>query len=408
MKVVLVNHSDTRGGASVVTMRLLHALRAKGVDASLLTMHKGSDDPAVILAAPSWRSKVPFLAEHARIFASNGLTRNDLFAASIATDGLPLHRHPLVHEADVVVLNWVNQGMISLREIERIAAKGKRIIWTMHDMWNATGICHHTGDCRRFTLTPGCGRCPLLHNRAAEHDLSRGTWLRKQALYSRVPITFVAVSHWLAERCKESSLLAGQRVEVIPNAFPVDSFYHGTRGLVGLPDKRKIIVMGAARLDDPIKGLPYAIEALNRLADAGRTDVRAVFFGALRNPDALAGLRLPYTHLGTITDKAVVADIYAGATAVLSSSLFETLPGTLIEGQAAGAFPVSFDRGGQPDIIDHGITGWLAPFGDTASLAKGLETALDGHFSPEVLQKSVAEKFSAPAVADRYITLFEK
>ncbi len=392
----------------MVTMRLLHALREKGVDASLLTMHKGGNDAAVALAAPTWRSKVPFLAEHARIFASNGLTRTDLFAASIATDGLPLHRHPLVREADVVVLNWVNQGMISLREIERIAAMGKRIVWTMHDMWCATGICHHAGSCRRYTHIPGCGDCPLLHHRAKPNDLSRRTWLRKFGLYNRVPITFVAVSHWLAERCKESSLLSEQRVEVIPNAFPVDSFYHGSRDLVALPDNRKTIVMGAARLDDPIKGLPFAIETLNRLADARRTDVRAVFFGALRNPDALAALRLPYTHLGTITDKAVIADIYAGATAVLSSSLFETLPGTLIEGQAAGAFPVSFDRGGQSDIIDHGITGWLAPFGDTVSLTKGLEIALDGNFSPEILQQSVAEKFSAPAVAERYINLFEK
>lgn len=408
MKVVLINHSDTRGGASVATMRLLHALREKGVDAKLLTMHKGGDDPSVVLAAPSWRSKIPFLAEHARIFASNGFTRSDLFAASIATDGLPLHRHTLVREADIVLLNWINQGMLSMREIERIALMGKRIIWTMHDMWNATGICHHTGDCERFKRIPGCGYCPLLHGRGSDNDISRRAWLRKEHMYDLGQITFVAVSRWLAEQCAKSSLLRDNRVEVIPNAFPVDEFYHGSRGLVVLPDNKKTIVMGAARLDDPVKGLPYAIEALNRIADSGRTDVRAVFYGALRNPDALKNLRLPYTHLGTITDKAVIADIFAGASAVLSSSLFESMGLTLIEGQASGAFPVSFDRGGQADIIDRGITGWLAPFGDTASLAEGLMMALDGQFSPEILRKSVAEKFSADSVADRYIKLFEE
>lgn len=407
MKVVLINHSDTRGGASVVTVRLLHALREKGVDATLLTMHKESDDPAVVLAAPTWRSRISFLAEHARIFASNGFNRSDLFAASIATNGLPLHRHPLVREADIVVLNWINQGMISLAEIRRIARMGKRIVWTMHDMWNATGICHHTGDCDRYKLITGCSYCPLLHGCAGMEDLSNRTWFRKDHLYDLADITFVAVSHWLARRCARAALMYGQRIEVIPNAFPVDEFYHGSRGLVSLPDNRKTIVMGASRLDDPIKGLPYAVETLNRIADSGRNDVRAVFFGALRNPGALNELRMPYTHLGTITDKAIIADIYAGASAVLSTSLFETLPGTLIEGQAAGAFPVSFDRGGQTDIIDPGTTGWLAPFGDTASLAEGLEMALDGRFSPEVLRESVAEKFSAGSVADRYIKLFE-
>ena len=36
MKVVLINHSDTLGGASVVTARLASALRAEGVDARML------------------------------------------------------------------------------------------------------------------------------------------------------------------------------------------------------------------------------------------------------------------------------------------------------------------------------------------------------------------------------------
>ena len=45
MKLVLINHSDTIGGASVVTYRLLKALQAEGVDASMLVVHKATDDP---------------------------------------------------------------------------------------------------------------------------------------------------------------------------------------------------------------------------------------------------------------------------------------------------------------------------------------------------------------------------
>ena len=98
MKICIINHSDTLGGASVVSRRLMYALRDAGHDARMLVTHKASDDEFVEQAASRLRSRVPFLAEHMRIFASNGFSRADLFKASIATDGLSLSRHRLVRQ----------------------------------------------------------------------------------------------------------------------------------------------------------------------------------------------------------------------------------------------------------------------------------------------------------------------
>lgn len=404
MKIVLINHSDTKGGASVVTMRLTEALRKAGCDAQMLVVDKSTDKPFVTAMKPRKR---PFLAEHLRIFLGNGFNRTDLFKASIATDGLDVASHPLVQEADVVMLNWVNQGMISLDEVAKIARTGKRIIWTMHDMWNATGICHHTGGCEHFRCEPPCGHCPLLHGRAGERDLSRRTALRKIALYSESSITFVAVSNWLARRCRESTIMNGQKVVVIPNAFPAGEYARApeySRAELGLPPGGKIIVMGAARLDDPVKGLPLAIDALNRLEPGCGASV--VFFGALRDHRALDTLRLPYVHLGPIADPERVRSLYHHADVVLSSSLFETLPGTLIEGQAAGAFPVSFDRGGQGDIIEHLRTGFLAPVGNVEALAEGLRMGLGRPLERSVLQ-AAARRFEAQTIAARYLELLQ-
>lgn len=75
MKVTLINHSDSLGGASVVTYRLMHALRRLGVDARMLVMSKTTSDENVTQAAPRWRSRIPFLAEHLDIFAQNGCSR---------------------------------------------------------------------------------------------------------------------------------------------------------------------------------------------------------------------------------------------------------------------------------------------------------------------------------------------
>ena len=89
-----------------------------------------------------------------------------------------------------------------------------------------------------------------------------------------------------------------------------------------IPKGKKIILMGAARLDDPVKGLDYAVEILNKL---NADDTIAVFFGEIRNREALAGLHFPHIHIGTVSDAAILRELYARATVVISTSLYETL-----------------------------------------------------------------------------------
>lgn len=401
MKIAVVNHSDTRGGASVVSLRLTDALRAAGHEAVMLTVHGASGNPAVTVAAPALRRRIPFIKEQLRIFAGNGMDRGTLFKISIATDGLPLSRHPAVRDADLVILNWVNQGMLSLEEIGRIAAE-HRVVWIMHDMWCATGICHHAGTCLRYTEAGGCHDCPLLGRRGGPDDLSARTWRRKERLYGGADIRFVAVSHWLAERCAESALLRGRDVAVVPNAFPVDTFHtvpRLSRAECGLPGSGKIVLMGAARLDDPIKGLPMAIEALNGVAYGNFTPV---FFGAVKNGDAFAALRRPYVHLGTVGDPALLRELYAHAHTVISTSYYETLPGTLVEAQGAGAWPVAFDAGGQRDIITGDAEGTLVPAYDTAAFAAAIDASLRTEHSREALH-SAAGRFAPAKIAHEIV-----
>lgn len=414
MKVVIINKSDSTGGAAVVSFRLMNALRAEGVDARMLVAEKLTGSPYVELAAPPLRIKVPFLAERLRIFAATGFDRRNLFKIDTASDGLPLYRNPLVREADVICLDWVNQGLLSFRGLRRLAALGKPIVWTMHDMWNMTGVCHHAGACRRFEGV--CHDCPLLGARAGKDDLSRRTWERKKELYSR-PFTFVAVSRWLAGRARASSLLGcGQDVRVIPNAFP----FPASAPVRRQPDGEVRVLFGAARLDDPIKGLPILVEATRMLRErfpehAAR--MRLVTFGGVRDADALAGFGIPHTHLGVLMGDESVRKAYAGCDMVVSSSLFETLPGTLVEGQAYGCVPVSFDRGGQSDIIDHLSTGYLARMGESVeesalNLAEGLVWAAGAVESdPAIISRmdaSARDRFSGPAVARTYISLFRQ
>lgn len=436
MKVIIINRSDATGGAAVVSRRLMHALRAQGVDARMLVAEKLTDDPHVSLAASPLALRRAFIAERLGIFLQNGLQRPTLFKIDTCADGVDVMKHPWMKDADAVLLNWVNQGMLSLRGIRKIAKAGIPVIWTMHDMWNLTGICHHAGTCTRYRKQ--CGVCPLMGKLASPHDLSHRTLLRKQKLYSEVSrmagLKFVAVSSWLGDLAKGSTLLSQYDTEVIPNAFPISPDTAPSNQ--SHEDQRLNLLFGAARIDDPIKGYSLLVQSLlilrNRYPQlADKVTLR--LFGDIRDTSLLQQLAVDYQHLGMIRSPQRIEQLYRQSHILLSTSQYETLPGTLVEAQAYGAIPVSTSRGGQRDIIEHGVTGWLVDIADqstpglavvkedatfaeiTASamadaIAEAATVALDPQARARMqarMRQSVEAKFSEQTVARQYIRLIQ-
>lgn len=416
MKVVIINKSDARGGAAIVSARLMRALRNNGVEASMLVAEKLTDDANIYLAASPNAIKRAFLRDRLAIFAHNGQSRKTLFKADAAVGGLPLYNHPLVKEADVVCLGWINQGLLSLRGIEKIATLGKPIVWTMHDKWCATGLCHHSGECKHY-IAEECGECPLLHWQKSAKDYSHTIWRRKHRLYTQAPITFVAVSHWLKEQCAASKLMACECVEVIGNPVIMPPYMHTERNA----DGKLRLLMVAARLDDPIKGLDTLCDALRLISSINpeiHSRIELTLLGELKNASLLHDITIP-VH----TPGAVRADqtegYYRRADMLLSSSRFETLPGTLVEAQMWGALPVAFDSGGQRDIVREGQTGVLAkrtgePGADARAFAqaiiegaKMLESCNRADLSLQMYE-SVEKKFDQKLIAQRYIELFNR
>lgn len=413
LRVTFISHSDTLGGAAIVTYRLMRALRRQGVEARMVVYTKCTDDPNVTVIGSRFSRGMRFLLERIEIFAANGFSRDKLFKVSTGSVGCRVYAHPWVREADVVSLGWVNQGLVSIKGIMRLHRMHKPIVWTMHDMWCMTGICHHAYECPAYKID-GCGNCQFLSSRSPV-DLSRRVWARKMEVSEAVPMRFVAVSNWLADRARESLLLRSHEVSVIHNAFPADYFSpealpaEAPDPLESLGASELRVVMCAARLDDTVKGLPYAIDALNYIFDNHPEVARrmtVIFVGDFRNPQILDTLRMPYIALGRVNDPAILRQIYGHAQVVLSTSLYETLGGTLVEGQAMGCLPVTFDRGGQGDVVTHKVNGYIADYCNAESVAEGILWAIGTRIDRMELHRSVAARFSSAAIASRYLDLF--
>lgn len=408
-RIVLLSHNDLLGGAAIVTYRLMKALRDLGHEADMLVFNKTGDDPHVHLLGTTPIRGLRFMQERVGIIMRNGFNRRDLFKISTGSTGMNIHRHPLVKKADAIFVNWVNQATVSIKEMQRICGMGKPVVWTMHDMWCMTGICHHAYSCRNYYGK--CGNCPYLGPKASPADLSYKIWLRKQKLYSNTDIKFVAVSNWVKQCAQKSSLLRDKDVRVIPNAFPSDLF----RTTSDRPFTAKtrngfkhIIAFGAAKLDDPVKGLSYAIDALNLLMDESpdtAVGAIAVFFGQTDREDLFQKLRFPHIACGTINDHTELHQLLVQTKVILSTSLYETLGGTLIEGMSAGATPVSFGNGGQTDIIDHKVTGYIAEYCNPRDVAEGIKWALNANLDREKQHETIRQRFNAKDIVLKYLSL---
>ncbi|MDE6807089.1 MAG: glycosyltransferase, partial [Prevotella sp.] len=238
---------------------------------------------------------------------------------------------------------------------------------------------------------------------------------RKQRLLTAAGnLTFVAVSEWLADKARSSALIGRLPIKVIPNAISLSRFKAidriDARTVLDVNEPH-VLAFGAARIDDPIKGFSYLVEALHLLIDNGRldkNDVRLLLFGDVRNPEALCQLPVPYTHLGYLDDEDRLSLVYSASDATISSSLYETFGQTLIEAMACGSIPISFSGSGQADIITHLKNGYLADRLSAESLADGILWALKHPIPARELRRSVSRRYAESVVANRYVELYDQ
>lgn len=410
MNVLIVSTHDQQGGAAIAAYRLLEALNMNGVSACMLTIDKQSDNANVIEVGNCLINKGRFIAERGAIFIQNGFSKKNLFDISLANTGISITNHPEFKKADIIHLHWINQGMLSIREIAKIVASGKKIVWTMHDMWPFTGICHHAGLCNHFEK--GCGMCPYLNN-PSKHDISYSTFMLKQAAYSQGNVHFVACSNWLKDLAVKSKLTMDHKVSTISNPINTEQYKPkdkvALRKALNLPIDKKIILFAAAKVSDKRKGIDYLLEASKIIAQQKNNN--SVFLIAGGNSEELIKhLSLPAINVGYIAS-ANMPNIYNAADLFVTPSLQENLPNTIMESMACGTPCVGFNIGGIPEMIDHKQNGYVANYKDAQDLANGLLWVLEEN-ATETLSDNARYKaetnYSEATIAKKYIEIYKK
>ena len=409
MRVLIINTSERTGGAAVAANRLMKALNNHGAKAKMLVRDKDTESLTVVPLPHSPRLRWQFLWERLVIFCRLHFSRQHLFEVDIANAGSDVTKLPEFQEADVIHLHWINQGMLSLKGIQKILQSGKPVVWTMHDIWPATALCHVTLGCQHFTTQ--CAHCRLLPGGGSSNDFSTAIWRRKQRMLSDGSIYFVACSHWLESEAKRSALLKGQKITSIPNPIDTRIYKKGdkqeARQRLGLPLDKKLILFASQRVTNANKGMDYLIEACRQLQ---LPDAAVVILGG-HAEEVVPQLPLEAYPLGYVNEEQRIVDVYHAADVFVLPSLSENLPNTIMEAMACGIPCVGFKVGGIPEEIDHQVNGYVADYKNAEDLGKGIHWILeeaDGHALSVAARQKVVASYSQHAVAMKYIDVYNE
>ena len=416
MKVLLINTSEQTGGAAVAASRLMKTLQKEAVNAEMLVLDRQTEDPTVHSLNTSWfKEKINwfrFLYERLIIFCLNKFDRVNLFKISIANTGTNISNHPLVKNADIIHLHWINHNFLSLKNIGQLTSLGKPIVWTMHDMWPCTGICHHARECTNYQN--GCGQCFYLHSSNSK-DISYHIFSRKKKFLQHKNVTYVGCSRWMAERAKISALTRDENIYSIPNPIDTNVFKklnkEKARERLNLPQDKYLLLFGAVNVTDKRKGLDYLIDGLKCVKQQFPTiynKIELVIFGQIKS-EICPCFDIPIHPMNFLKDEETIVNLYNAVDLFVTPSLDENLPNTIMEAMACGTPCVGFDTGGIPEMIDHKENGYVAQYRNVEDLAEGIVWTLEnkGTLSDKAVEK-VKNNYTNSIVAQQYTELYKK
>lgn len=221
--------------------------------------------------------------------------------------------------------------------------------------------CRIHGEHGRETETPPDG----LRRRLAER------WLGRSFHH------MTAVSRHIADDLAERWGVSPRRITYVPNGVDLGRFgvepRRGTlRRELGLPDDA--VVLGSIGRFRPVKDYPTLVSAFATVrAQEPRTVL--VIVGAA-DQEAARGLERLRTELGlpegTVFPMERRHDIPAFLSELdvyVNASIYEGMSNTILEAMACRLPVVATLVGGNPDLVEDGVSGWLTPPRDPASMA---------------------------------------
>lgn len=391
MKVLHICTTDG-GGAGLCALRIHEAMLKQGIDSKVLVLIKKNDRNDVIrfcyLRRLLWRSINRMLRMlHLEITDYNYVTNLNINTGQCFT--LPdtiydVSQHPLVKDADVIHLQWVN-GFIDYGTFFKKVKKP--IIWTQHDENLFLGIAHYQRD---------------RHIGGKKEEL----YYNKKKLYisQASSLGIVFLSKMMYGQYHDHEMIQGKKTTTINNSVDYTLFKptdrHQARRCYGLDDKDIVFVFVAERIEDTRKGLLVLVETVAKLANP---QIKILAVGK-RTTDK----DYPQTvAIGPVYDTEKLSAIYSCADYFVMPSLQEAFAQTPLEAMACGTPAIVFPVSGTEELIND-VNGVRCDSFTASDLEKGIRGAMETKFDRNAIRKDVIERYSPDKITKQYLIFYSE
>ena len=405
MKILHVNFSDNKGGASISVMRLHKYLLEIGVDSNLLVADKELNEDKVI--------SINKTSQKISNIVKSSISRNiKLFFKSSNKNTHSINLIPskllkIINEfnADIVNLHWLGNETLSINQISKIKSK---IVWTMHDMWPFCGAEHYTSD-ERYK------RGYLKNNRPVYEkgfDINKYIWGKKILKFKNVN-KIIVTSKWMQDCLKESLIFKNHPIKEIPLILdqkfwsPVNES-DTAKKILGLPKNKKIITFGSDNyLGNDRKGFNYIIKIFEYYEN--NNDIEFIIFGEnnsnrLNNYLKKFNVKKKFINLGKINDQINMKLLYAASDLIISPSIQEAFGLIISESQHMGVPCVVFKNTGSESIVEHKKTGYVAKLKSVDDFIEGITWCLENLNKKEkIINDLIREKFKTDKIINAYL-----
>jgi len=384
MKILHLSFSNFYGGANVAAYRIFKSQLLAGAKVNFLVIKKKGNEKNIIkYKYNNFVFKENFRNYFVRFF--------DIFTQNKELNSyniLPSNIHEYINNSsyDIINLHWINNEMISSKEISKIK---KTLFWTFHDMWPLLGSEHYKIKKKK----------KLLSRFFRYVNFSDFIQFNKQKYFSKTDIKIILPSIWLKKEVLKNKNFKKKKIKVIRN--PIDtSFWKITRSKK-IKNKIKLLFVAVNPYRDPRKGFLSVYEELKKL------DAEIHIIGANS-----VNIDLPknFINLGYISNKIKLRKIYNSSDALIIPSKQDNLPNVALEAMACGLPIVSSINSGLREIIKNNFNGKILKKFDLDNLQKTCNWLKKNREikKKKLIRNFCINKFSYTTISKNYLKFYKE
>jgi len=416
MRILFINTADSGGGAAIAASRLDRGLENfYRTENYWIVGQKNRDDPHIFSTRGHRSQAVMETKAYIELIFNKTFNRLGLLYQFFPFSSGYILRKARSLQPDLISLHNTHGGYFKTALLTRLSQIAP-VVWTLHDMWSFTANAAHTFDGISWKEMKGSKEEMRIYPRIG---INSGRWLLKQKrrIYRNSNIRIIAPSLWLYRLALESPVFQGKQITQIYHGVDLDLFRErdrtGCRQALGIPEDAHVLMFSCAGdfTQSYWKGGRLLEDILDSVHSKTEKKIDIILLGRGRIGKGRSWNNLSIHHMGYVDGENMMPTVYSASDVLIHASRVDNLALTLIEALACGTPSVSFDVGGNNEIIEDGKNGYLIKAFDIEDFAnKTLSLLFDRerllNFSTAA-RKRAENRFSLTAMAKAYHSLFE-